>query len=86
MPRHRPKSTDEPVLPPLAAALVEARGKRGVTQEVIGDDLGVSQVAVSGWERGTKPRVERLADIARVYVLPVGRVRSLWMSGASKAA
>lgn len=83
MTRHRSKPT---TLPALAAALVDARERLGKSQAAMAEGLAVSQVAVSGWERGCFPRADRLAKIARAYALPVDRVRALWMAGTIKAA
>ncbi len=50
----------------------EARKKKGLTQEQVGNELGVTKVSVSGYENGTRtPTLETFLDLIYLLELPV---------------
>lgn len=51
---------------------LSARHRAGMTQAEVGDEMGVSDVAVSLWESGaTKPRASLLVKLAALYGVTV---------------
>ena len=74
----------------LAARITEARQRRGLSQQALGNLLGISRAAVAQWENGqTKPAAERLIDLADKLGAPFewlywGREQA--GGGATKAA
>lgn len=50
----------------LGIKIKEFRTKKGITQEELGQLVGVTTQAVSKWERGGTPDAEILPNIARV--------------------
>jgi transcriptional regulator with XRE-family HTH domain len=65
--------------------LREARRKRGVSQERIAADMGVTQPCVSKWEKGTiTPRDLRRA--AEVYGISAKRLIAAFVAERGKAA
>ena len=48
----------------LSERIAELRRERGLTQEQLGQPLGVSAQAVSKWEKGGAPDVELLPALA----------------------
>jgi len=56
------------VVSALAATLKSLREERGIKQEGLAETLGLSQSAVSGWEKENKvPEVETLVRLADLY-------------------
>ena len=57
---------------PFGPNLRAWRKQRGLSQEELGYSVGVSQTAISSWERGSKPSRRHLAALAAVTGLPLG--------------
>ncbi len=50
------------------ARLMELRKKKGLSQEELGEQIGVTRQTVSKWELGlTTPELDKLIDLARVF-------------------
>jgi transcriptional regulator with XRE-family HTH domain len=50
----------------------EQRVKRGLTQEALAEQAGVSRQAVAKWESGeTLPELDRLLFLSRYFALPL---------------
>lgn len=59
----------------FAAALVEARTVRGLTQTELGAEVGIGQPGVSAWEAGeNQPEPEMVFAVERVLELPPGHL------------
>ena len=57
----------------LGSMIREAREARQLTQEGLGDLIGMTQQAVCGWERNrARPAVKTLTDLAEVLDLDLG--------------
>jgi transcriptional regulator with XRE-family HTH domain len=57
----------------LGGMIREAREGRKLTQEGLGDLIGMTQQAVCGWERNrARPAVKTLADLAEALDLDLG--------------
>ena len=55
----------------LGRRIQEARKAAGLSQESLGERLGVSRQAVSKWENGTsEPNTSNLMALARLYGIP----------------
>lgn len=53
---------------PLGQNLRRARKKRGLTQSEVGSFLGVTEQAISGYERGVRdPDTQQLSRLAEIY-------------------
>ena len=56
----------------FAKRFTEIRKKKGITQEKLGEMLGVSNRAVSKWERGTAlPSTENVYKLSKIFGVPV---------------
>ena len=57
---------------PLAEALKRRRTEKGLTQEQLAEQLGVSRQAVSKWEKGlSEPSTANLLALAKLYSISV---------------
>lgn len=50
---------------------IELCNENGVTPSYVGNQIGVSKAAVSGWKTGSMPRDTQLAKIADYFGVPV---------------
>ena len=50
---------------------IELCNENGVTPSYVGNQIGVSKAAVSGWKTGSMPRDTQLAKIADYFGIPV---------------
>lgn len=70
--------TEEADLAKALGVLIESeRKRRGMTQEQMAEVMGVSQNAVTGWERGVSDgalRVPLLLRLEQVFCLPSGTI------------
>lgn len=56
----------------LHEKLKSLREERGLTQQEVGDAIGVSRVAISGYENGEKkPKKENLKKLAEYFGVPI---------------
>lgn len=52
--------------------LKEARKRKGLSQELVAEELGISRQAVTKWEAGqSKPSAQNLQALAELYQVPV---------------
>lgn len=59
----------------IGAFLAKLRKDRGMTQEVLGETLGISGKTVSRWETGTYlPPVEMLEQLSKLYGLTINEL------------
>lgn len=56
--------------PSFAHRLASAMSKRGLTQVVFAQSIGVTQGAVSGWLNGVVPKLDKLKPIATALQVP----------------
>lgn len=71
--RRRPRRLGLELGRRLRAARLSAAGGRGLGQAQVAANLGISQAAVSDYERGRRrPPLETLATMADIYGVPVG--------------
>ena len=71
----------------LPKAIKAARVAKGISQEALGQRLGVSKASVAQWEAGTKsPDRRRLAELARVLGLSAAEVIGMTDGPAAPAA
>ena len=62
----------------LGATIRDGRLARDLTQEELGDLIGVTQVTVSGWESGKQiPKLPALGDLAKRLKLDAGKLYAL---------
>ncbi len=55
----------------LGTAIRQAREEKGMSQERLAEELGVSRQAVSKWEKGTsEPNTSNLMALAKLYGIP----------------
>lgn len=50
---------------------IELCNENGVTPSYVGNQIGVSKAAVSGWKTGSMPRDTQLAKIADYFGVPI---------------
>lgn len=50
---------------------IELCNENGVTPSYVGNQIGVSKAAVSGWKSGSMPRDPQLVKIANYFSVPV---------------
>lgn len=50
---------------------IELCNENGVTPSYVGNQIGVSKAAVSGWKTGSMPRDPQLAKIADYFGVPI---------------
>lgn len=74
----------------FAATLAEARKAKGLTQQQLADEIGVSQGAVGNWESGrthkgkpSYPSLGTLKDIATVLDVNVADLVDLMVTNAA---
>lgn len=66
----------------LGQRIAECRKKKGLSQEALGEKLGVSRQAISKWEAdGTVPEVDKLIGMSRLFGVSVG-----WLLGIEEEA
>ena len=59
----------------LGQRIQELRKQRGMSQEALGDALGVSRQAVSKWERDNGiPELDTLIVMSRLFEVTVGQL------------
>ena len=59
----------------LGQRIQELRKQHNLSQEGLGEKLGVSRQAVSRWEMdGAVPEVDKLVEMARLFSIPVGQL------------
>ena len=59
----------------LGQRIQELRKQKELSQEGLGEKLGVSRQAVSRWEMdGAVPEVDKLVEMARIFSIPVGQL------------
>ena len=69
-----PRKRDVDLLTSIGARIRSARRAAGLTQESIGERLGVQPTAISRIETGsTGPSLRLLVDMAAAFGIPVGR-------------
>lgn len=62
--------------------IAQKRKELGLTQEQLGEQLGVSRQAIYKWESDAAlPEVEKLVALSRLFRVPVG-----WLLGVEEAA
>ena len=44
---------------------------RGLSQEALGAQIGLSHVAIGGWQRGARPRAATAAKLADFFRIPI---------------
>lgn len=66
----------------LGQRIAECRKKKGLSQEALGEKLGVSRQAISKWEAdGAVPEVDKLIGTSRLFGVSVG-----WLLGIEEEA
>ena len=66
----------------LGQRIAECRKKKGLSQEALGEKLGVSRQAISKWEaNGAVPEVDKLIGMSRLFGVSVG-----WLLGIEEEA
>lgn len=61
----------------MGSFLAELRKEQGLTQEQLGEKLGVTNKTVSRWETGTyMPPVEMLEELSKIYGLTINELLS----------
>ena len=62
----------------LGQRIAQKRKELGLSQESLGEQLGVSRQAIYKWENGVSlPELEKLLSLSRIFSVPVG-----WLLGA----
>lgn len=62
--------------------IAQKRKELGLSQEALGEQLGVSRQAIYKWESDTTlPEIEKLIALSRIFSVPVG-----WLLGVEEAA
>ena len=85
--KSRKRAASQPSPTPFSVALVDARDNLGRSQTEIADLIGVEQVTVSSWERGSlMPRPKRLDAVAQAYGIRADKLRSLYFDASTRAA
>lgn len=63
----------------FSKALVKARKKLHISQQKMGERIGVPRVTIASWEYGrTLPRLETLPRVAEHYDLDAEKLLELW--------
>ena len=66
----------------LGQRIAECRKKKGLSQEGLGEKLGVSRQAISKWEAdGAVPEVDKLIGMSKLFGVSVG-----WLLGIEAEA
>ena len=66
----------------LGQRIAECRKKKGLSQEGLGEKLGVSRQAISKWEAdGAVPEVDKLIGMSKLFGVSVG-----WLLGMEAEA
>lgn len=59
----------------IGQRIAQLRKERGMSQEELGEAMGVSRQAISKWESDTAlPEVEKLIALSRLFSIPVGQL------------
>lgn len=67
--------------------LTSLRRQRGLSQEALGDLVGVSRQAISKWETGqTTPETGKLIELARVFEISTDELLGLSVNGGQTSA
>jgi SOS-response transcriptional repressor LexA len=78
------KSADTLRLAAIGDRIAAARKKKEMSQEQLGEALGVTPQAVQQWEAGeTSPRTKRLSELARILDVSVGE---LWFGRGTRSS
>lgn len=63
---------DSGAVPPISAAIRDARQQAGLSQEQLGALVQRSQSVITKWENHQEPRLDELAHVEQVLELPAG--------------
>ena len=65
----------------LGQKIAQKRKELGLSQEALGEQLGVSRQAIYKWEsNATLPEIEKLIALSRIFSVSVG-----WLLGGRRA-
>ena len=65
----------------LGERIAEKRKENGLSQEALGEELGVSRQSVYKWESGSAlPEIEKLIAMSRLFGVTIG-----WLLGVEEA-
>lgn len=71
----------------LGQRIQELRKKQGLSQEALGEKLGVSRQAISRWEMdGAVPEVDKLIALSKLFGIPVGQLLGVERPGDEEQA
>ncbi|MCF2596002.1 helix-turn-helix domain-containing protein [Pseudoflavonifractor phocaeensis] len=71
----------------LGQRIQELRKKQGLSQEALGEKLGVSRPAISRWEMdGAVPEVDKLIALSKLFGIPVGQLLGVERPGDEEQA
>lgn len=71
----------------LGQRIQELRKKQGLSQEALGEKLGVSRQAISRWEMdGAVPEVDKLVALSKLFGIPVGQLLGVERPGDEEQA
>jgi transcriptional regulator with XRE-family HTH domain len=88
LPPVKPKAVDEFLYRQFGQLLAEIRRKKGMSQELLADELGLSRTSITNIEKGRQPiqlhslyRIARLLGVELKELLPSPKVLELARSG-----
>jgi len=65
----------------LGQRIKDRRLELGLDQLDVAQKLGIRQSSICDWEKGkTRPRRERLGDLAKVLRVPTKKITSWWLA------